>query len=97
MYLIQEEMEQIANGVKGEWKEGQSNVDPKKLELVHTQQEKYKKTGSNWVGNKYQKKWVGYFLYPSKPADNTIHGKKFNTEIIFNTKKDMEKFLEINK
>jgi hypothetical protein len=92
-YLIQEKYEVVDDYLllsKGDFK-------PENITLVHTQQNKVERTGKTWVGNVYKKKWVGYFIEPNKKAENTIHGKKFNIEIIFNTKKDMQKFLELVK
>ena len=100
-YLKEEnEMKKITSGVTGMYVEDSYTYIPKdirKLKTVHTQQVKHefvKKTG--W-GNVYKKKWAGYFLDPSKNAQNSVWNKPYNVEIIFNTKKDMDKFLEMVK
>ena len=72
---------------------GKDEFDKSKIQHVHTQQEKTERTGRNWVGNIYKKKWVSYFLEPSKKSMNTIHGKPYNIKIIFNTKKDMTSYI----
>lgn len=73
---------------------GKEEFKPEEIELVHTQLNKVERIGKNWVGNIYKKRWVGYFLAPSKPSINTIHNKKYNIEIIFNSKKDMNNYIE---
>jgi hypothetical protein len=99
---------EIARGVKGMYTEG-DKTDPKKLQLVRTQHSKVtwtpgesKKYGGTF-GNvrTARKRWVGHFFDPSKPSKGEVSVNHkwipYNVEIIFNTKKDMEKFLELVK